>query len=50
LCSRLLLTFHPSSILRARDHATHDRLFGLLVNDLKKVSCELQGEAAMLSS
>jgi uracil-DNA glycosylase, family 4 len=34
--SRILLTYHPSSILRARDHATRDRLFGLLVEDLKK--------------
>jgi uracil-DNA glycosylase len=34
--SRILLTYHPSSILRARDHVTRDRLFGLLVEDLKK--------------
>jgi len=35
---RILLTFHPSSILRARDRASHDRLFTLLVDDLRKVS------------
>lgn len=34
----ILLTFHPSSILRARDRASHDRLFALLVDDLKKIS------------
>ena len=34
--SRILLTYHPSSILRARDRMTQDRLFGLLVEDLKK--------------
>jgi hypothetical protein len=31
-----LLTYHPSSILRARDRMTQDRLLGLLVEDLKK--------------
>jgi DNA polymerase len=36
--SRLLLTFHPSSILRTRDRASHDRLFILLVEDLKKIA------------
>jgi uracil-DNA glycosylase len=35
---RILLTFPPSSILRARDRASHDRLFTLLVDDLRKVS------------
>jgi DNA polymerase len=50
LVSRLLLTFHPSSVLRARDRATQDRLFGLLVNDLKKVPCELEGKAVAPSS
>ncbi len=34
--SRILLTYHPSSILRARDGSAQDRLFGLLVEDLKK--------------
>ena len=34
--SRMLLTYHPSSILRARDRLTQDRLFGCLVEDLKK--------------
>ena len=34
--SRILLTYHPSSILRARDRSAQDRLFGLLVEDLKK--------------
>ena len=33
--SRILLTYHPSSILRARDRVIQDRLFGLLVQDLK---------------
>ena len=33
--SRMLLTYHPSSILRARDRVTQDRLFTLLVQDLK---------------
>ncbi|HET9845726.1 MAG TPA: UdgX family uracil-DNA binding protein [Nitrospira sp.] len=34
--SRILLTYHPSSILRAQDQGTRDRLFGQLVEDLKK--------------
>ena len=34
--SRILLTYHPSSILRARDRSAQDRLFGLLVQDLQK--------------
>jgi probable DNA metabolism protein len=34
--SRILVTYHPSSILRARDRMTQDRLLGLLVEDLKK--------------
>ena len=34
--SRILLTYHPSSILRARHRSAQDRLFGLLVQDLQK--------------
>lgn len=33
--SRIMLTYHPSSILRARDRVVQERLFGLLVQDLK---------------
>ena len=33
---RILLTYHLSSILRAADHRTRDRLFGHLVKDLQK--------------
>ena len=33
--SRILLTYHPSSILRARDRVIQDRLFDLLVQDLE---------------
>ncbi|MCC2641329.1 MAG: Uracil glycosylase superfamily protein [Nitrospira sp.] len=36
--SRILLTYHPSSILRARDRSAQDRLFNFLVDDLKKVA------------
>jgi DNA polymerase len=36
--SRVLLTYHPSSILRARDSVSRDRLFALLVDDLKKAA------------
>ena len=34
--SRILLTYHPSSILRAGDRARQERLFDVLVGDLKK--------------
>jgi DNA polymerase len=33
--SRIMLTYHPSSILRARDRVIQERLFDLLVQDLK---------------
>lgn len=33
--ARILLTYHPSSILRAREQSAQDRLFGLLVQDLR---------------
>ncbi len=36
--SRILLTYHPSSILRARDPSSQARLFDLLVEDLKKAA------------
>ena len=38
LASRLLLTYHPSSILRTRDRVSQDRLFMSLVEDLKKIA------------
>jgi DNA polymerase len=39
--SRILLTYHPSSILRAADHQSRDRLFGYLVGDLKRAASGL---------
>ncbi|HEU4686559.1 MAG TPA: hypothetical protein VFS39_18775 [Nitrospira sp.] len=36
LASRILVTYHPSSVLCARDAYRRERLFGLLVEDLRK--------------
>ncbi len=38
---KLLATLHPSAVLRAEDRPAQDRLYGLLLTDLKLVASEL---------
>jgi uracil-DNA glycosylase len=40
---KLLATLHPSAVLRAEDQAGQDRLYGLLLTDLRLVAGELGG-------
>jgi hypothetical protein len=42
LCEKTLVTYHPSAILRAESPASGDRLFQLLVEDLKIAADFLQ--------
>lgn len=42
---KLLATLHPSAVLRAEDVAGQERLYGLLVSDLRLVAGELAGAA-----
>lgn len=42
---KLLATLHPSAVLRAEDAAEQERLYGLLLSDLRLVAGELAGAA-----
>ena len=43
---KLLATLHPSAVLRAEDTAGQERLYGLLLSDLRLVASELAGGTA----
>jgi uracil-DNA glycosylase len=44
---KAMATLHPSAVLRAEDSAGQERLYGMLVTDLKLVAREIRSEKAL---
>ena len=43
---KAMATLHPSAVLRADDAAGGERLYGMLVTDLRKVAVEITSPAS----